>query len=467
MSTRFTLQVTGDGLKAYAVSCSSTDGKGFVAGELVKELRRGRVREGLKESAISELVSGEEVREGERVLIAEGKVSVAGRNGFVEVMVDVSGKRQYQEAEDGSLDFRETNQIKCVEPDQEIARVHAPTAGELGRSVLGEAIRPKPGKPAKYKLGAGVKQEAGSAVVVATTGGQPHFNGETVWVDEVLSIRGDVDYETGNIRFKGTVKIAGNVLDGFEVHAEKDIEVSGTVGACILKADGNIVIGAGVTGHGKALLEAKGDVRAKYFNETEVRAGGDVEFVSEVVGSRILSKGRLRSEKGTVIGGRSVAWLGMEVGSLGSELGVRTEVIFGQDFEVLERLEAIAEELGSLEAPLEKLGKRLAKFSDRKKFVALAPKDREAVKAEFSRFKQLKGRKEQLFAERVSLAQTIRAVAGEARVRVREAVHTDVVVRGPHGNLENREKRHGPLDFQEESDGRVGLRSDSAVRSPT
>jgi uncharacterized protein len=465
MSTRFILQVTGDGLRAYAVSCTSTEGKGFVAGELVKELRRNRIREGLKAEVISELESGAGVREGERVLVAEGRVPERGRDGYVEVMVDVSGKRDYREAQDGSLDFHETNLIKCVESGQEVARVHAPTAGELGRSVLGEAIRPKPGKAAKYKLGAGVKQGSGSPVVVATTSGQPHFSGDVLWVDEVLCIRGDVDFETGNIRFKGTVKIAGSVLDGFEVHAEKDIEVSGTVGACTLKADGDIRVGAGVTGHGKALLEAGGSVRAKYFSEVEVRAGGDVEFTSEVVGSRVLSKGRLVSAKGTVMGGRAVAWLGMEVGSLGSELGVRTEVIFGQDFEVLERLEGIASELASIEEPLEKLGKRLSKFSDRRKFVALSPKERERVKLEFTRFKELKSVKERLQSERVELTQTIRAVAGEARVRVREEVHPDVVIRGAHGSWENREERRGVVDFVEESDGRVVVRHESAVRS--
>jgi uncharacterized protein (DUF342 family) len=465
MSATYRVQVTGDGLKAYAVSCLSSDEQGVSPGELIWELRRLRVRAGIEEQAISQLVSGAGLPAGERVLLAEGTAPVRGRDGYVEVLVDVSGERRYQEAEDGSLDFRETNLIKCVESGQEIARVHPPTAGAMGRSVRNEAIRPQPGRPAKFKLGPGVTLIEGGTKVVAAVAGQPRVNGSLLWIDQVLSVGGDVDYETGNIRFKGTVRVSGSVLDGFEVQAEKNIEISGTVGACSLKAGGDIVVNAGVTGRGKARLEAGGEIRARYFNEAEVRAAGDVEFASEVVGGLVLSKGRVSSERGAVMGGRCVALKGISVGVLGSDLGVPTEVVFGQDFEVLERMEAIAAELGSLEKPLEKLGKRLDKFSDRRAFLALAPAERQQVKEAFERFKQLKTRREQLLAERVSLGQSVRELTAGTSLRVRGRVHADVVVRGPHGSFENREGRSGPVEFVEGSDGRLMVRSDSAVRS--
>lgn len=464
MGLGFVVQVTEDKLRAYAVSVESGV-KGMVsAGELVSELGRRGVRVGLVDAALDRLRSGGgDLPVGTRLLVAEGQAAQDGQDGCLEFLVDVSGRRHYAEGADGSLDFRETNLIKSVTDRERLARVVEPTEGTPGRSIFGEVLGPKAGKPVRYKAGGNV--ELAGDQLVSTVSGQPRFDGEKLWVDPVLVVSGDVDYEVGNIHFTGTVEVRGSVLDGFTVEAEGDIEIAGMAGACELRSGGDITVRSGVNGHGRARLEAGGSVRAKYLNEVEVCAGGDVEVASEVVNSEVSSLGRVLVSLGTVMGGRVVARGGVEVGTLGSELGVPTKVIFGQDYEVLGRLEAVSGRLRDIETELPGLIKRLESFSDRKKFLALGPKERERVKGEFARFKEMKVEREALIRERVELAHQAQAAAGGVRVLVRVEMHPDVVVSGPRGNFESLERRSGPLEFSEDPTGRVVMQRGEMVRA--
>ncbi len=466
MGLGFVVQVTEDKLRAYAVSVEPGV-KGMVsAGELVSELGRRGVRVGLMDDALDRLAAGGgDLPVGTRLLVAEGQAAEDGQDGCLEFLVDVSGRRHYAEGADGSLDFRETNLIKSVKGGERLARVVEPTEGSPGRSVFGEVLGPKAGKPVKYKAGGNVELAGDGEHLVSTVSGQPRFDGEKLWVDPVLVVSGDVDYEVGNIHFTGTVEVRGSVLDGFTVEAEGDIEIAGMAGACELRSGGDITVRSGVNGHGRARLEAGGSVRAKYLNEVEVCAGGDVEVASEVVNSEVSSLGRVLVRVGTVMGGRVVARGGVEVGTLGSELGVPTKVIFGQDYEVLGRLEEVSKRLRDIETELPGLIKRLESFSDRRKFLALGPKERERVQGEFARFKEMKVEREALIRQRVELAHRAQAAADGVRVLVNVEMHPDVVVSGPRGNFESLERRSGPLEFSEDPTGRVVMQRGEMVRA--
>ncbi len=61
-------------------------------------------------------------------------------------------------------------------------------------------------------------------------------------------IQGDVGVETGNINFTGKVIVSGNVMSGYEIISNEDIEINGIVECATLKSKGDITIRQGVQG---------------------------------------------------------------------------------------------------------------------------------------------------------------------------------------------------------------------------
>jgi len=265
-----------------------------------------------------------------------------------------------------------------------------------------------------------------------------------------MVVPGDVDYSVGNIRFPGFVTVRGNVLDGFEVQADRGIEIRGTGGACTLRSAGDIAVNGGVNGHGKAVVEAGGAVRVKYLNEATVKARGDVVVASEVLHSRVSCLGRLLVPGGAVIGGESVARCGVEAEVLGSELGVATRVVIGRDFDLAGQIETLSARAVAIDGELPSLVKRLEAMADRRKFMALPEAERERVKGDFERFKALKAERIDVDARLKALAAAAELPAAAPEARVAKVMYQDVMVGGLQASHLNTEIVRGPLVLSED-----------------
>jgi uncharacterized protein (DUF342 family) len=106
------------------------------------------------------------------------------------------------------------------------------------------------------------------------------------------------------------------------------------VEAAYLFAEEDLTIVGGVKGRDKALLEAHGNINAKFLNYVFLEAGGDVEICKESIDGIIICNGWLDLANGSLIGGQSFALKGAEVKSLGSPAGVKT--IIGVGFNPLD-----------------------------------------------------------------------------------------------------------------------------------
>ena len=70
----------------------------------------------------------------------------------------------------------------------------------------------------------------------------------------------------GNINFTGSVVIHGDVLEGYSVKAKGDITVMGIVEGARLSAGGDILLHKGMRGMRTGVLEAEGDITAKFLS---------------------------------------------------------------------------------------------------------------------------------------------------------------------------------------------------------
>ncbi|WP_264175527.1 FapA family protein [Citrifermentans bemidjiense] len=195
-------------------------------------------------------------------------------------------------------------------------------------------------------------------------------------VDPVFKVK-RVDLSTGNLHFKGSLEIEGDVLEGMEVSATHDINVGGIVEAAIVTAGGNIVVSGGVIGHGKgaqgkvenrkemAQLEAGGTVWVQFAENALINAGGEIvvkelSMQSELTSGSSITVGEKGARKGHLIGGvcRAVSLVHAVV--VGSHAGVPTVIEVGVDPALNKKLEIVLDALAEKGRLIEELGKTLA-----------------------------------------------------------------------------------------------------------
>lgn len=290
----------------------------------------------------------------QEAVIARGTPPVAGENGWVEFVTRTTSDRaEYQEDEAGNIDFRHLNIFGNVEDGQVIGTIHLPGDGTPGLSVTGEPIPPTPGTPVSITAGEGVRIEDNQ--IIAEKQGRIVYIDNTVSVSDEYSVGGDVDFEVGHIDFKGFVHVKGDVLDDFNIKAEKGIKVIGAVGACVLESPGNIELG-GMSGQGKGIIRCGGNVVARYLRDVVVECAGSVIVESELINSTIRSAGTVSIPRGVISGGNVTALGGIEARVLGSRTGIQTKLISGVHYRDMEELAGLYDRIKDISLQIEKTG---------------------------------------------------------------------------------------------------------------
>jgi hypothetical protein len=290
----------------------------------------------------------------ERFLIAEGRLPVEGRDADFIIEPSLKGRPTEPDDED-HIDYYAFNTVVAVEAGTRIGRIQPAEPAIGGVDVRGRPISPKR-RPREVILDGTVRRaEDDAQCVVAQVAGKVTYKEHTVSITEYVTINGDVDFQCGNIRAATDVSIKGTILDLFKVSSTKSIKVGGAIQAAYVQAGGDVLVRGGILGRNQGSVKAQGQIVAKFADEADLRAGGDVRITREVMNSRIHAEGKLFVSHGAVIGGQVYAREGVEVGAIGSEAGVPTCVTVGIHPGVLDRADAIDEEIKAMLKAIERI----------------------------------------------------------------------------------------------------------------
>lgn len=216
--------------------------------EIHQELEKAGVKYGIKEDAVL-MFSVNPSRE--PVVVARGADPTPGRDGYMEVLFD-KNYRQNLGSDSDVIDYRETSTLISVEAGTQLVEVYPPVPGKEGTAVTGEAIGPPKPKEINLLAGKGVFLSEEGDKAYAQVNGRPWIKeaGLTriISCDPMYIHNGDVDIKKGNLRFKGDVKIAGNVFEAMEVQATGNVEVQGLVIMARVVSGGKIIIFGNVVG---------------------------------------------------------------------------------------------------------------------------------------------------------------------------------------------------------------------------
>ncbi len=338
---------------------STLGGTPLTNSELQENLTKYGLKAWIIEEAVTTLLnSAASAKAVSCLLLSRGIPMTPGEDG--QIVLDVSDDLEETAAEMKEelaqiVDFRHVQSFLNVDAGDLIATIIPPGTGEPGRTVTGKIIPPQPGTPAKLIIGQNVRLSDDERSVFAEASGRVCFRDNSISVEDIYEIDGDVDFKVGNIFFKGYVEVKGDVLDGFFVKATKGIKIKGNVGVCTIESDGDISF-CGMNGQGTGVINCGGSISANFIYDSLIECAGDVKAEVEIRCSQIKCLGVISVNKGGLTGGEYFALAGIECGNLGSVTSLRTRVVAGVHYGDLEELNCLFNELklliaGFSEAP--------------------------------------------------------------------------------------------------------------------
>lgn len=314
-------------------------------------LRRLGVVSGILEDEITEAVMtcNLDRRVLHDIAIAKGSAPLPEipEHASLESRFKVSGPHVSDEVQ--RVDFREFASLFIVRAGETIALVEPRRPGQPGMDLRGKETPFPHESPETCSPGRNVERREDK--LVSTVDGRLAIEAGKANVDEVLLIKGEVDFSTGHIIFPGDVVIEGAVHDGFKVHSGGSIVCKSTMDAFDVNAKKDLTCAQGLIGHRRGEVRVGGSLTAKYIQNCRVAARGDVKVQAAVVSSRIYTLGSLDlGDKGVLMGGEAFAARGVRCGRLGNQALQPTLLHVGIDFMVKQSLDQATERMRLLTA---------------------------------------------------------------------------------------------------------------------
>jgi uncharacterized protein len=298
--------------------------------------------------------------------VSEGKVAADGVDGRLE---NCTGKKEKIVNFDFG-EFHKVNPVISVKEDQIIAIIHPPTSGEKGYDILGNNIEPKPGKNFALRLGSNTCfSEENESHIIAKKDGFLDLSDTSISITDTFTVKGDIDFESGNIIAKGSLKVVGDVKNEFTLSLTKDIEVGGYVGDAIVEAGQNIIIQGGFLGKGKGILKSNGDIEVKFVENQKVYSRGSLHLVKDTLNAKLFIKNKIlcKGNQSSIIGGHTIAGESIEICNLGNDIGTETIVEVGFDYLKRDSIINNKEKQLELRKNLEEVDKSILEFAKMKR----------------------------------------------------------------------------------------------------
>lgn len=324
-------------------------------------------------------------------------------------------------------EFHKVNPVISVKDGEIIAIIHPPTEGESGSTVFGNKVEPIPGKEYSFKLGINTKySEEDNTKIIAKNDGFLKLSDSAISITETFTVHGDIDFKSGNIVSKGSLKVLGNVNNGFTLQLTKDIEIGGYVGDATVEAGQNLLIRGGFLGKGKGVIKAEGDINVKFVENQKVYTRGSLVLGKEALNAQLYVKNRIHTKgtKAVIVGGHAIAGDSIEVYSIGSSTESETIVEVGFDYRKRNSILDNKETQIKLRQALEEVDKKILEYAQMKR---LNDQFRERVQILANEHKRLVTEIENLKEENLKITNEI-YVPTSSKISIEGSIYPGVKV---------------------------------------
>jgi len=295
------------------------------------------------------------------VKIAAGTKPVKGNDATFEYTFETARNNSPEEDEDGRIDYRSLNFIQNVEEGQVLVVKTPPTDGIDGTSVKGTPVKAAGGRDLPFQSGKNTKISEDGLSLIATASGSIVLTRDGLSVNDVTSIRGDVDMKVGNIDCAGSVTVDGKINAGFHVDVGGNLDVRGNVHDCFINCKGNIIIKGGCYGKGEGKITAKGDIVLKYAEGIVIESEGNVTVGGELLNCQVTAGDKVDvcGKKGIIVGGAVYAGKEIKASNVGSDAGTISDIYVAYDADMMREYKETTQETDRVNADLQRVKKTL------------------------------------------------------------------------------------------------------------
>lgn len=366
---RVEVRISADRMYAFLRFYPSIEGEGgrqLTKADILDALNKNGVSYGVKEEIIDQWIQAKVYCT--NVPIAKGTPAVNGKDAVITYHFNTNRKAKPRLNEDGTVDFHQLDNIGHVKMGEALATLTPEDPGVPGVDVFGNALKPIKVNKKRLKYGKNIRLSEDGLQIISEVNGHAVLEDDKVFVSDVFEVPADVDNSTGDIEYEGNVYVKGNVRSGFKITASGNVEVDGVVEGAQIISGGEIVLKRGIQGMGKGLLDAKGNIIAKFIESAIVVTDGYVETDS-IINSDVSAKTEIqvRGKKAIIIGGKARAGKLIEAGNIGSPSGTNTVVEVGTDPSSQKKLADMRNELNEMtseKGQLDKIVELLRKKQD-------------------------------------------------------------------------------------------------------
>ncbi len=293
--------------------------------DIIKYMKEESVSYGILENDIKDYC--EKAEYSRELLAASGLDPIDGKDAEIIYHFNTSNEKNFKEKEDGSIDFRNLDNIANVKKDDLLCHVVPPQKGKDGIDVYGNTIPFKQGRPISLNNGKNTYITEDGLELRAGTDGCAKLLHDKVYVEDVYKVE-NVNNETGNIVFNGSVVINGDVKAGFSVKAKGDVKIRGMVEGAYIESGNDVVISKGMNGMGKGKIVAKGNVTSKYIENSTIESEKCI-YSETLINSNVTAKESiiLRGQSAAIIGGTVTACDVISAKTIGNKTNSETNLV--------------------------------------------------------------------------------------------------------------------------------------------
>lgn len=353
------LSVTEDSLSAYLYISTGVTEDGTVVADSITEqnLREYLNDHGVKAGIDKELLKSIVINKlfDRNHQIAKGQPPLDGVDGYFTFNFKTEIDNHPKVLEDGSVDYRNIDIYEPVSAGDVIATYTPSTPGHYGYTVSGAVLPCTPGKELSPLSGNGFDMSDDKRTYTSALDGKIEYKNDSIIISNVLDINGDVDLTTGDIIFNGDVIVHGNVHMGSVIRTKGSITVMGNVEGAILVAEKEIQLKSGMQGGGRGYLEAGGDIWGKFFEQTTIRCGGNIN-VNSMMNCEVYCTGNvtISGRHGIIVGGSTMAQGNINATVIGNMAEVKTTIAAGVNEKTTNEIKELEDDINTVKIAYEK-----------------------------------------------------------------------------------------------------------------
>ncbi|MGC6173013.1 DUF342 domain-containing protein [Lacrimispora sp. 38-1] len=296
------------------------------------------------------------------LLIARGVLARNGIDGSIKDHFERVVQLEFEEDENGSVDYKNLNNIQAVKEGEIICEITTAVPGENGMTIEGQVYPcTVKGTPIAAPAGRNTQLTEDGTLLISQKTGHVTFSNGKFQVDPLLKINGNIDNSTGNVDYDGDIFISGDVRNGFSVKATGGIDIRGSVEGAEISAQGPITIASGMSGNGKGTLTSESYIKCRYLEHCTVKAEGNV-YAESIINSKIQSGEDIvvTSGIGVIIGGSLLAGSNINANIIGSKVRrLITELIIANVPKNVEESSRLTREMEQLHHNLSEIRKNI------------------------------------------------------------------------------------------------------------